>query len=232
VRPVATSRLDAAYAAQIKQVRDRVTTFTQGRFAAGGTRDADLERFVTAVLPVVLAGRRQVSALTDAYLARVLTAKLGRPIAPRGPIDTTNLRGVPADEVYRRPYQTVWWKLSTDLPYEAAVSAGAARLADIVLSDLQLAKTTTAQRSMGTKGIQSFRRVLGGKPDCDLCVTASQNRYSREDLMPIHPGCDCGVEPDTDAPLVKSSNLITIRDHGELGPLLTYAGQHFDTGPN
>lgn len=228
---MALSRADAAYAASVAQVRRRVDAFASGRFAAGEHRDADVARFLSAVVPVVLAGRRQVSALTDAYLSQKLSAFLGRKVAPRGPVDTSKLRGVGALEVYRRPFQTVWWKLSTDLPYEAAVSAGAARLSDLVLTDMQLSKTTTAQRSLDVPGVTSYRRVLGGKPDCDLCVEASQNTYSRGDLMPIHPGCDCGVEPDSEAPSEMSTSDVVVNDHGELGPVLGFAGQHFD-GPS
>lgn len=220
---------DAAYAASVAQVRRRVDEFAAARFAVGDHRDADLKVFLASVLPVVLAGRRQVSALTDAYLSRKVSTFLGRKVAPRGPIDTALLRGVAAAEVYRRPFQTVWWKLSLDLPYAAAVSAGAARLTDIVMTDMQLAKTTTAQQVLNVPGVQSYVRVLGGKPDCDLCIEASQNTYSTADLMPIHPGCDCGVEPSGEAPSVSSDDVV-VNEHGEYGPTLGVAGQHFD-GP-
>src|SRR5690606_35578247 len=30
--------------------------------------------------------------------------------------------------------------------------------------------------------------------NCALCVIASTQRYWLADLMPIHPGCDCGVD--------------------------------------
>jgi hypothetical protein len=78
--------------------------------------------------------------------------------------------------------------------------------------------------------------------------------------MPIHPGCDCGEQPiyGTEDPgqiideqLLEATHeaieerfgfsdrgareidyrLIQVRDHGELGPLLTVRGQHFD-GPS
>lgn len=224
------SSRNAAYAAQIARVRTSVEAFAQSRFV-GEYRDEDLAKFLALVVPVALAGRRQVSALTDAHLSQVMSAQLGRPVRPSGPIDTALLRGVAATEVYSRPFKTIWWKLSTGLPLDAAISAGKARLTDIVMSDMQLAKTETAQQSLTAGGFRAYRRVLGGKPDCDLCVEAAQNTYSTEDLMPIHPGCDCGVEPVEGEPTESDMDGVVVQEHGELGPVLAVAGQHFD-GPS
>lgn len=252
------SRLDDAYAAQIRAIRTRVEGFTQSQFAAGDYRNADLAGFVKAAVPVILAGRRQVSMLTDAYLSRLLTDTLGRPIAPVGGIDTDTLRGVDATEVYERPYKTVWTELSNDKALDAAVAAGVARLSDLVLSDLQLAKTHTSQAIFSrTEGVTGFRRVLTGRRSCALCYVASTQRYSKEGLLPIHPGCDCGTAPIVSGDRAKMDSqleatheavqdrfgesdrsarkpdyrLIEVRDHGELGPLLTVRGQEF-TGPS
>lgn len=226
------SRLDAAYVAQVSAVRTGVEGFAQSRFAAGEYRDADLERFVSRVVPVALAGRKQVSALTDAYLSRVLTTTLRRPVRPRGPIDTDGLRGVDPNEVYARPYVTVRTKLSAGLPFDAAVSAGASRLTDIVLADMQLAKTTTAQSVFSqTEGVTGYRRVLSGGKNCGLCATAATQRYHTDDLMPIHPGCNCGVEPLAEPTgQVATPKSVAVHEHGELGPILAVPGQHFD-GP-
>jgi hypothetical protein len=224
---------NAAYAAQILRVRDRVDAFAQARFATGSYRDADLERFVAQVVPVALAGRRQVSALTDAHLAQVMSAKLGKSVRPSGPVDVASLRGVDVAEVYGRPFKTVWWKLSTGLVLDAAVAAGRARLTDIVMGDMQLAKTTTAQQSLRAGGFERFKRVVSYTArTCDLCPIAAENTYSTADLMPIHPGCNCGVEPlEGDGPTSTDMQGVAIHTHGELGPVLTVAGQHFD-GPS
>jgi hypothetical protein len=247
---MATPRLDAAYAAQVKAIRGRVEAYTQARFAAGQYRDADLERFVAQVVPVVLAGRKQVSALTDAYLARVLSSK------PLGPIDTDLLRGVAADEVYARPYVTVRTKLAKGMALDAAVSAGVARLTDIVLSDMQLAKTHTARNVISrASGVSGYKRTLTGSKNCALCYLASTQFYHKEDLLPIHPGCDCGVEPfvgdgsqvidpatvtatheavedrlgasDSGGRAPDYRKQLIVREHGELGPVLAVRGQHF-----
>lgn len=196
---MATPRLDAAYAAQVKATRARVMAFAQARFGAGQYRDADLERFVAEVVPVILSGRRQVSQLTDAWLAAKLTAILGKRVKPRGAIDTDSLRGVDANEVYARPFVTVRTELSNGKVLDAAVSIASQRLGKMIASDMQLARTHTARDVFShTSEVQAYERTLTGAMSCALCYVASTQRYHTEDLMPIHPGCDCGVEPIVD----------------------------------
>lgn len=224
---------NAAYAAQILRVRGQVESFAQARFASESYRDADLARFVKQVVPVALAGRKQVATLTNAHLAQVMSAQTGRRVLPAKIADTALLRGVAADEVYARPFKTVWWKLSEGLALDAAVSAGKARLADIVLGDMQLAKTTTAQQSMQAAGYERFKRVVSySAHTCDLCPIAAENTYSTAELMPIHPGCNCGIEPlEGSGEVDTSMQGVVVNLHGELGPVLAVAGQHFD-GPS
>lgn len=238
--------------AQVKRIRERINTFLLARFGAGQYRDADLDAFVKQVVPVVLAGRRQVSALTDAYLSRVVG------IRSLGPIDTDLLRGVAAAEVYARPFVTVRTELSKGKTIDAAVAAGAARLTDIALADLQLAKTHTTRTVYRSAGIERFVRTLTGRANCALCYLASTQTYSTDDLMPIHPGCDCGTAPvEAGMRSVMDANLkatheavenrlgssdsggrspdyrkqLIVHEHGELGPVLAVRGQHF-SGPS
>lgn len=248
-------RLDAAYSAQNKAIRLRVEQFAAARFAARQYRDADLAKFINEVVPVILAGRRQVASLTDAYLAQVLGIQ-GIKMLSRPMLDTDALRGVDPAEVYARPFVTVRTKLSEGLTYEAAVSAGKARLTDIVLTDMQLAKTHSARNVFESSDrIKVFERTLTGSKNCALCYVASTQRYFKEDLLPIHPGCDCGVSPiiDTGEQIIHGDRLerthqavedrlgdssrdgraidyrkqIIVQEHGEIGPLLTVKGQHF-----
>jgi hypothetical protein len=251
--------LDERYAFTVKRIRARVTDYLLTQFRAGHYRDRDLQRFVQLAVPVVLAGQRQVSALTDAYLANVLTTTLGRPVRPVG-VTNDYPRGVDPGEVYARPFVTVRTKLSEEKPLQAAISAGAARLVDIVATDMQLSKTHTARRAFTSSGVQRYRRVLTGSVNCALCTIASTQLYWRGDLLPIHPGCDCSVAPvsnpdafDQDAELEKAHEdigarfgkdavdrggrdpldyrkAVIVRDHGEIGRVLTLAEHQF-TGP-
>lgn len=250
---MATSpRLEAAYTARVKAIRARVEAFATAQFTAGQYRDADLERFVGLVVPVVLAGQRQVSAVTDAYLARQLSDLLGRRVPPVGALKAYP-RGVDPVDVYARPFVTVRTKLSEGMAFDGAKSAGLARLVDITRTDMQLAKTHTAREAFSNAdGITGYSRVLSGNVSCALCYVASTQRYSREDLLPIHPGCDCSVEPimgefDRDAELSATHEAISdrlgtsdagarapdyrkqliVQEHGEMGPMLAVRGQHF-----
>jgi hypothetical protein len=249
---MAPSPLDERYAAVVKRVRARVVDYLTTEFARSGSyRDRDLQRFVGLAVPVVIAGQRQVSALTDAYLAQVLTTTLGRPVRPSGAVNDYPRPTAPT-EVYARPYVTVRTKLSEGSKFPEAVSAGVARLVDIAATDLQLAKTHTARQSFTRNNVQRYRRVLTGSVSCALCYVASTQTYSRGDLLPIHPGCDCSVAPvvgtfDRDAELEATHEAIKARlseadrgarapdyrkqlivqEHGDMGPVLAVRGQHF-----
>jgi len=161
-----------------------VQSFAAARFAAGQYRDADLARFVSQVSPIVLAGRKQTAALTDAYLSQVMRAA-GITIPIHKPVDTAALRGVDATDVYARPYQTVWTKLSDGLPYADAVSAGASRLIDLVATDMQMSRTYTSQNVLSRSSASGYERVPSGVNTCALCEIASTQMYHTEELMPI-----------------------------------------------
>ncbi|WP_327379454.1 hypothetical protein [Streptomyces sp. NBC_01212] len=104
-------------------------------------------------------------------------------------------------------------------------------------------------------------RELQGEYDCALCMIASTQRYHKRDLAPIHPGCDCLVklvtadeDPgqvideeklerihdlvedalgtfDRGGRAVDYRKIIIANEHGEIGPVLGFAGQRF-TGPD
>jgi hypothetical protein len=96
---------------------------------------------------------------------------------------------------------------------------------------------------------------------CGLCIVASDNVYHTSQLLPIHGGCNCTVLPIVGAldpgnslnnmtlgdfyaaaarpggrgPSTSGDDLkkirVTVNEHGEYGPVLTYTGQKF-TGPD
>lgn len=252
--------IDATYVAKTKQVRSRIEEYVKARFLAGEYRDIDLVRFLNEVVPAVRAARLEMSALTDAYLSQLLTAKLDVLIPPMGPIDTDALRGVPIAEVYTRPFTTVRTALANGADYPAAVQQGLYRSVDLVVTDMQLAKTHTSQAVFSARSqVHGYRRVLHGSKSCALCYIASTQRYHKADLLPIHPGCDCGVDPilEDGGQVIDRSRLeatheavaarlgqqdrggrkpdyrkqIIVHEHGEIGPLLAVRDQHF-TGPS
>jgi hypothetical protein len=230
----------------------------------GSWTDADVDRFLAQVLPVVGAGQRQMSTLARAFHKLVAEAE-GKTFTatkvPNAEITTQGVRGVAANEVYKRGFLTTRWELSKGKALDQAVKMGADRVYNITRTDLQLAKRQTGLFVRnGNSNIVGYARVLSGFENCALCYVASTQRYHKRDLLPIHPGCDCGEMPiygNQDPGQVINENLlestheavadrfgraardgreidyrqITIKQHGELGPVLTVKGQDF-TGPN
>ena len=157
--------------------------------------DADIVQFQNRILPVVLAGQRQIAQLTNTQLAAEQNIMLGSAARPAkldvNDVTGAALRDVEPTEVYRRPQKTLNFELSQGKTVTAAVSAGLARLTSITSMDLQLARTHTIAR----QGRSSYyRRILTGAENCSLCVIASTQRYRRGNLAAIHGGCDCSFE--------------------------------------
>lgn len=157
--------------------------------------DDDMVGFENRVLPVVLAGERQIAQLTNTQLATEQGIMLGTTSRPAAldlkQVTGAALRGVEPSEVYQRPQKTLNYELSRGKTVKEAVSAGLDRLRSITTTDLQLARTHTIAR----QGSASyFRRILTGSENCALCVIASTQRYHRGNLAPIHGGCDCSFE--------------------------------------
>lgn len=222
-------------------MRARVERFVRARWGAlENYRDADIDRFVAAVVPVVTGGQLAVAQLTDAHLAAVEGAAFGRQVrpvgVPAGLVTDEAMRGVPADVVYGRAGPTVWTSLSKGNPLDVAAAAGLARVVQTAVTDLQLARTHAARHVLSSKGtiVVGYHRVLLGSNPCALCQEAASKRYATGDLMPCHPGCACGVAPvyrngKQVAPDLADVDESTtaVRTHGELGPVLTRSDHSF-----
>lgn len=193
------------YQDAVAQVRESVVTFARAAWLAQGSyRDGDVDRLVGLIVPRVQAGQVKVANLTAAYIAAVASLRDGKVVDPT-PVDAdevTTGRGVPAAEVYRRPAVETYTALSAGVPFAEAVGRAVTRLESLASTDLQMARVRQARSSYRAAGRRRFRRTLTGNENCALCAVASTQRYWVEDLLPIHPGCDCGVseilsdEPD------------------------------------
>lgn len=188
----------AGYAAQQQATRAMIAAYLNALWARlTSWRTPDADRFAAQAAPIVTGGQQRMAALTAAYLEQMVRTNGGTP----GRLDLSgltdaDLRGVPATEVYQRPFRQIWTDLSQGKPLDEAVTSAGHRLQSLVATDLQLAKTHTAQRVLsGSDKVIGSRRVLNGDRSCALCVLASTRVYSKSELLPIHPGCDCGVEP-------------------------------------
>lgn len=193
-------RLDTlarVYDSQVHAVRASLEAFAARMWKGSPDyRDAAVERMVAAIVPRVTAGQVRTAQLTRAYLvecAKVLGLSTKVPVVDVA--EVVGQRGVDPNVVYRRPAVSVYTALSEGKSPSEAVAAGGLRLLQLVGGDMQLAKRAQARSTMRASGVKAYRRILTGRENCALCLIASTQRYWVEDLLPIHPGCDCDVGP-------------------------------------
>ena len=202
-------------------VRSRVESYAQLAWVGlGSYRDADIDRLVGLIVPKVLAGQRQIANLTDGYLAALGGVRVG--VEPKLVTGAAVRNGAEPEDVYRRPAKTLYTKLSEGMAYSEAVIVGGQRLASIVTTDMQLGMRAQEDRSLRAGGWKFFKRVLTGSENCAKCAIASTQRYNVGTLKPIHPGCDCTVEPlktmDDPGQIIDPDLLSMI--HSEIGDQL------------
>lgn len=171
-------------------------------------RERDVVAFVERMLPLLRAGQQTMAQLVALYLADLATATAPTAVEqglvvppPPIPLDlVTDLReGVRVEEVYRRPFVTIYTELGRSGDLTEGVRKAAIRLDEQVEMDMQ--QSHSAAQRAGMERLDPrvrpsyWRRVLQGEESCAMCVLASTRRYGRADLNPIHPGCDCRVSP-------------------------------------
>lgn len=251
------NRLTEAYDSQVHAIRQQITAFGQAYWdSLPHYRASAVEDMIQAITPRVAAGQLRIADLTRAYLAQCARELGWKVVLP--PIDQDEIRGARGVDpriVYRRPAVDVYTALAAGKPLPQAAAEGRLRLTQLIGGDMQLAKVHASRQSM--RGYpeqgQFYRRVLTGRENCALCVVASTQRYYRGDLLPIHPGCDCGVQPlppglavnqVIDEDLLEQVHQITadrlgvsdrggrtpdyrkllmVSEHGEYGPTLSWA---------
>lgn len=214
-------------------------------------RDASIDRFVRIAVPKVQAGQIAVARATANFL--------GGPVLPREQIVGVRANVTPQVE-YRRPAIKTYTELAGGASLAAAVDAGGVLLDSLLATDIQLASTHQAQASLQSQGYAYYIRTLSGSENCARCLIASTQRYHVADLLPIHPGCDCGVDKvpadfdpgqvidpelleatheqvgvfagisDRGGRLPDYRDLLVTQDHGEYGPTLAWRSDNF-TGP-
>lgn len=251
-----TERIDrASYEAAVASVRAGIVAYAASFWASATLTDQTVDALTGGFAPAVEAAQLQVAALTSVYLA----GATGTEPLPVGEVASLG-RGVPNDVVYARPVITARALVAEGKPLVEAFRAGGRRLESLATTDIQMAKVRQADRSMAHAGVTHYRRVPRGAGTCAMCLIASTKRYNVGTLMEIHPGCDCDVDvlPDgedlddvLDVDLLNATHakvkeftgiedrggkavdyrkLVITRDHGEIGPLVAWKGDHFE-GP-
>ena len=233
--------LARAYDAAVHKIRQDLTAFASQMWASmPDYRDEAVEAMAQALAPRVLAGQLQTAELTRAYLigcASELGLTVTVPAIDREAV--TGMRGVDPLKVYQRPGMTTWTALSRGKSLDQAVSAGGLRLTQLIGGDLQNAKRVQSRDTMRATGGRYYRRIL-------------TQRYHVENLLPIHPGCDCNVGPlpagmavdqvideetleaahkaveartgasDRGGRLPEYKDIILTTEHGEYGPVISF----------
>lgn len=247
------SELDAAYRRNVQALRSRQESVLRRIWSGLGVwlGPGDyIDRWLAAAVPVMLGTQRQVAAQTVAYQNLVLGVQVALDVDQ---FTGDALRGVDHRGTYQRGFSDVRKAVAAGRPFDDAVRAGLRRSLDIAGTDVQMAKVRAADSALGEAGVKRYRRVLNGSVNCGLCVAAASQVYRVGSLMPLHPGCDCGVAPmvsaadraaveqadDTYRDLLEKTGSTSTADlhrekvdvveHGELGPVLTWREHHFKT---
>lgn len=207
----AAAMLLAAYQSAGVGLRARVVQLLVSWWRSlGSWRNGDIQRFLDQAIPLVQAGQRQAAQLAAAHLARDAEIA-GRSLPMDVPIDPTTVRRVDPAEEYARPFHDVWRALGDGKSLDDAVQAAEEHLTVLAQTDLQLAKTNTAQAILAdAKDVTGWRRILEGQYSCGLCIIAATRLYHKAELMAIHPACDCSVAPVYDG--IEPAGAITLAD--------------------
>jgi hypothetical protein len=110
--------------------------------ALPGYDEEHVEEFIQRAVPFVLAGQRQAVSLTEAFLSRAVGRQpLG--VEHEALIGAAVRAGAPPEQVYRRPFVTVWTALQRGTLWPDAVNAGRARATASAVTDVQLSMRAT-----------------------------------------------------------------------------------------
>lgn len=184
-----------AYTRAVADVRARVLAFALAAYAASSLDDAGAAALASRMVPVIAAAQVRVASLTASFLARQTGS---RPLRlPESSV--VAVRGVDPAVVYERPVITtraaVAKQIAKNQPVDLdkAREVGARRLDSLLTTDLQMSKIRQADASLLASGRKQYMRVPRSEGACALCLIASTQRYWVGKLLPIHPGCQCGV---------------------------------------
>lgn len=169
---------------------------------------ADRASFVRRAESIIRAAQHTVIALQGAYLNRAaqIAGQTWNPVVIPASFLNTLRTGIEFDQEYERPFNQLYTALASGANFDQAVQAGLTRLETLAKTDLQLAASRGAQKMIADQPnagddehdglhIVGYERVTTSGHPCALCLIASTQRYHVEDLLPIHPGCQCVVDP-------------------------------------
>ena len=218
---------------------------------------AETKAIAQRTLQIAEPARANAGALGLAYMREVI-GSLRATGVPRVTLQLPAARlGADMVQVYSRPAKAYRDSFATTGSTEHAFAAAMSRLIRLLEDDVMVARRDGEHQMMRQAAVERYRRIihpeLAKNGSCGLCIVASDRIYKISNLMPIHGRCNCSTAPITssfdpgDANKVDlgalyeaagstgAKDLVNVRvkvnHHGELGPVLTKAGEHF-TGPD
>jgi hypothetical protein len=163
----------------------------------GSYNQADIEPFLERIVPIVTAAQIQVASITESYLISV-AAQLGLTLPPVNIADKVEVRK--PEETYKRPFRELWGGLKDGKSFNDSFTAAQSRVKRLASDDIAISqRSATVAVLSSSERVTGYRRVI--RPEmsksgtCGLCIAASDQRYGKERLMPIHSKCSCTVMP-------------------------------------
>ena len=154
--------------------------------------DVSASAFTNAAAVIVDQARSSTSTLAAGYMMANDRAG-GFPVAELAGVVPEIRNGVPTSAVYERSIVEARRRVAAGASWEEAMASGRARAVATARTDVVLTnRAAMAQGQNVRPWVVGYRRVLTGR-SCAFCASASTQRYTVADLLPLHPSCDCDV---------------------------------------
>ncbi len=232
-----------AFMASRAILRDRLLAAVEATYRrTAGPSDEENAAWLAAVVPLIVGGQGAMAALTNSYMASLLSVQLGTTIRPVL-LDPKEIRGeavrggVSTRTVYDRPMRDLRTALADQRPYLDGFDAGLKHALDAADTDLALThRAVTDVVLLPRPEVIGSRRILT-PPSCGVCVADADRLYPKgKRTVRLHARCDCTIasvtaddDPGPRMNAGRSSGGISAvdHDHDELGPVITDSRYHF-----
>lgn len=251
-----------AYTTATRKIRDNAAANARSAWSSfeGWYSPPLVSALATEIAGVSVAAQQTLAGAAAQYAETMVGMLAGRPVTLPAPQTPTVRNGVDLWLAHTRPANTLKMRVATGASYEDAFAAAVRRGADMIVTDALLATRETERERYLAAGVEQYRRVirpeLSESGTCGLCVAAADRLYSTDDLLPIHPpNCKCTTMPVVDGKdpgeqitredvrrayqilsdgdrNALANMRVRVREHGELGPVLTRAEDAFRSGPS
>lgn len=250
-----------AYAAQADALKEATAATTEAAWLSfdGWYNPVLVAALAKEMAEMSSAAQDTVAGLAAEYMTQTAGAIAGIVIPQPRSVRSEIRNGAPLRLVHHRPAEAYKKAVATGSTHAEALVKAGIRARGLAFTDLSLQARNAQQAILDLAGITTFRRVI--RPElsktgtCGMCIVAADQIYHSGDLMPLHPpSCNCVTMPIigdqdpgrqmnredldqlyADAGSNRADDLrktrYTVNQHGEFGPVLTKAGDHF-RGPD